>query len=75
MKYLLHNICDKVALNVFQFCQERDLFPEDDDREDGSEQSQEEEAQSHEYHNPSDPKSRYWDPSWIRGIIITINVP
>ena len=98
LKYLLHIICDKVALNVFQFCRDKNLFSEDDDREVGAEKSQDEETQLREYHNPPDeggaedtqddvtqsdeyrnpegPESRYWDSSWILGIIIiTINVP
>lgn len=73
LKYLLHIICNKVAMNLFQFCQERDLFPEDDNRE---EESQEEEAQSDEYHNPPNPESEFWDPAWIQsmpGIIYNHN--
>ena len=141
LKYLLHIICDKVALNVFQFCRDEELFSENDDREVGVEKSQDEETQLDEYHNPLDgvgaeksqdeetqldecrnppggveaeksqdeetqldechnpldgvgaeksqdeetqldeyhnpegPESPYWDPCWIQGIIITINVP
>ena len=54
LKYLLHIICDKVALNVFQFCRDKNLFSEDDDREVGAEKSQDEETQLDEYHNPPD---------------------
>ena len=42
----------------------------------GAEDTQDDVTQSDEYRNPEGPESRYWDSSWILGIIIiTINVP
>ena len=44
--------------------------------EGGAEDTQDDVTQSDEYRNPEGPESRYWDSSWILGIIIiTINVP
>ena len=43
--------------------------------EGGAEETQDDETQLDEYRNPEGPESPYWDPSWILGIIITINVP
>ena len=41
----------------------------------GDEETQDDETQLDEYRNPEGPESPYRDPSWILGIIITINVP
>ena len=54
VKYLSHMICEKVALNVFQFGRKRDLESEYDDCEVGDENIQDEETQLDEYHNPPD---------------------
>ena len=44
--------------------------------EGGAEDTQDDVTQSDEYRNPEGPESRYWNSSWILGIIIiTINVP
>ena len=67
LKYLLHMMGAKTGKNVLEWLSDKSFF--------NARTNPIKEKRPDEYHNPPNSTSKYWDATWIEGIIITINVP